>query len=79
MDQGGIFVSGPRDVDEQILDEATGGVIDHQNYKKHFKEFLRQFRENNFNYKYRLVVKIFCFSIKHFKYIYEQGHASKQL
>lgn len=53
MDQDRVYVSGPRDENERLVDAVTGGVIDHQNYKKHFKEFLRQFRENNFNYKYR--------------------------
>jgi hypothetical protein len=53
FDQGGAFVSGPRDPNEKIEDDI-GGIIDQQSSKKKFKDFLRQYQDgSNFEYKYR--------------------------
>ncbi|XP_011496171.1 PREDICTED: DNA replication licensing factor Mcm5 isoform X2 [Ceratosolen solmsi marchali] len=38
-------------------DTQNGKTINFQQFKKKFKEFLRQFHEGNFNYKYRDILK----------------------
>lgn len=50
FDDQGIFFSDNFSVDDN---QGSGGVANFQNTKKKFKEFLRQFHTENFNYKYR--------------------------
>ena len=48
FDDPGIFFS-----DNFAVDEPRGNLLNLQASKKMFKEFIRQFHEGNFNYKYR--------------------------
>ncbi|XP_045478337.1 DNA replication licensing factor Mcm5 isoform X1 [Harmonia axyridis] len=54
FDHQGIFFSDNFSVDDN---QSSGGVVNFQNTKKNFKEFLRQFHTENFNYKYRDTLK----------------------
>lgn len=49
FDQNQVFVSASRD--EEV--EVENVQINHQQYKKNLKDFLRQFQEGQFGYKYR--------------------------
>lgn len=51
FDNPGIFFSDNFSVDE--TSESQGNL---QASKKKFKEFIRQFHEGNFNYKYRYII-----------------------
>lgn len=49
FDQGGVFFS------DNLGDFQTGGEgqVNLQEVKRKFKDFIRQFNEDNFNFKYR--------------------------
>lgn len=49
FDNPGVFFSDNFAADEQ----QTGNQVNLQGVKKKFKEFVRQFHTDNFNYKYR--------------------------
>lgn len=51
FDDAGIFFSDNFGADDQ----QSGIQVNLQSVKRKFKEFLRQFHEGNFNYKYRYV------------------------
>jgi len=53
FDGQAIYTSGARDAAGD--EEAQEGmhIVDLQGYKKSFQEFIRQYQEGNFNYKYR--------------------------
>lgn len=48
FDDPGVFFS-----DNFAVDETHENHVNLQHSKKKFKEFIRQFHESNFNYKYR--------------------------
>lgn len=48
FDDAGLFFS-----DNFGDDQQSAGQVNLQAVKRKFKEFLRQFHEGNFNYKYR--------------------------
>ncbi|XP_018397392.1 PREDICTED: DNA replication licensing factor Mcm5 [Cyphomyrmex costatus] len=52
FDDPGIFFS-----DNFAVDESHENRVNLQHSKKKFKEFIRQFHEGNFNYKYRDILK----------------------
>lgn len=51
FDDAGIFFSDNFGAEDQ----QSGIQVNLQSVKRKFKEFLRQFHEGNFNYKYRWV------------------------
>lgn len=54
FDQQEIFTSGPRDNDDEGMElGGRGGELDVQKCKTVFKDFLKQFQESNFYFKYR--------------------------
>ena len=48
FDDAGVFYSDNFGTDEQSEDQ-----IDRQQVKRRFKQFIREFHEGNFSYKYR--------------------------
>jgi DNA replication licensing factor MCM5 len=54
FDQHQVFTSVARDPEgEEEHDNLDAEAIDLQATKKSFKEFIRQYQEGSFNYKYR--------------------------
>ena len=45
-------------------DQNNETNVNNQAVKKKFKDFIRQFHEGNFNYKYRLVRSLQCVNLK---------------
>lgn len=54
FDDAGLFFS-----DNFGDDQQSAGQVNLQAVKRKFKEFLRQFHEGNFNYKYRWALRQF--------------------
>lgn len=54
FDQGGVFFS------DNLGEFNTGteGQVNLQEVKRKFKDFIRQFNEDNFNYKYRYILRL---------------------
>lgn len=54
FDDAGVFFSDNFAAEE----DSNASNINLQGVKKKFKEFIRQFHEGNFNYKYRLIMDL---------------------
>ena len=70
FDHQGVWTSGSRRAEEEdnISENGFSSVLDAQTSRKQFKEFLRQFQEGNFSYKYRysIICLLGCIHRHHF-------------